>query len=229
LNPALVCTPLQISGGFKDMPPRNSAIDVIDEYPLRWPKDYPRTLIDNRKSNAAWKKPFPHYRSGVVEELARMGVASATISRNREIEERKDPGVAIWFSMKAAENFDWQVGLGIDSPVPTLEEIDRAYKALAMRHHPDRGGDVELFKKAGQYREEAKAYVLGSATLQQDNCLPFDQFREIKMNLAAALAALRHFRGLERLGMPSIVARVMSHAFKASLPEKGVQVGPSAA
>lgn len=195
-------------------------IEVREEHQLRWPKDYPRTLIDNRKSNAAWKKPIAHYREGVIAELERMGVASATITRNELAQEHKDPGVAIWFSMKAAENFDWQVGLGIDNPVPTLDEIDRAYKALALRHHPDKGGDVELFKKAGQYREEAKAYVLGSATLQQDNCLPFDQFKESKMNLAAALAALRHFRGLERLGMPSIVARVMSHAFKTALPEK---------
>lgn len=201
---------------MKDKP----AIEVRDEYPLRWPKDYPRTLIDNRKSNSAWKLPFSDYRNGVIAELGRMGIASATITRNELVDERKDPGIAIWFSMKAAENFDWQVGLGIDNPVPTLEEIDRAYKALAMRHHPDRGGDVELFKKAGQYREEAKAYVLGSATLEQDNCLPFDQFRDTKMNLAAALAALRHFRGLERLGMPSIVARVMSHAFKTALPAK---------
>lgn len=197
-----------------------AVIEVKDETPLRWPKDYPRTLIDNRKSNAAWKKTLSHYREEVVKELARMGVATATITRNEWAGEQRDPGVAIWFSMKAAENFDWQVGLGIDNPVPTLEEIDRAYKALAMRHHPDRGGDVELFKKAGQYREEAKAYVLGSATLEQDNCLPFDQFKEAKMNMAAALAALRHFRGLERLGMPSIVARVMSHAFKTALPEK---------
>jgi hypothetical protein len=196
------------------------SLELHDEVPLKWPDGYPRTLIDNRKSNAAWKKSIGDYRQAIADELARTGVASATITHNELSREDRDPGVAIWFSMKAAENFDWQVGLGIDNPVPTLDEIDRAYKALALKHHPDRGGDVELFKRAGQYREEAKAYVLGSATLQQDNCLPFDQFKTVKMNLAAALSALRHFRGLERLGMPSIVARIMSHAFKAGLPEK---------
>lgn len=195
-------------------------IEVHEEYPLRWPTGWPRTLVDNRKSNASWKKPFSEYRDAVIQELTRMGVASATITRNELAMSQRDPGVAIWFSMKAAENFDWQIGLGIDSPVPTIDEIDDAYKRLAMRHHPDRGGDVELFKKAGQFREQAKAYVLGSATLQQDSCLPFDQFKDTKMNLAAALSALRHFRGLERLGMPSIVARVMTHAFKTALPEK---------
>jgi hypothetical protein len=196
------------------------SLELQDETPLKWPNGYPRTLIDNRKSNASWKKPIGDYRQAIADELARTGVESATLTHNELSREDRDPGVAIWFSMKAAENFDWQIGLGIDNPVPTLDEIDRAYKALAMKHHPDRGGDVELFKKAGMYREEAKAYVLGSATLQQDNCLPFDQFRTIKMNMAAALSALRHFRGLERLGMPSIVARIMSHAFKTALPEK---------
>jgi hypothetical protein len=195
-------------------------IEVREEYPLRWPTGWPRTLVDNRKSNASWKKPFGEYRDAVILELSRMGVASATITRNELAVAQRDPGVAIWFSMKASENFDWQIGLGIDNPVPTIEEIDDAYKRLAMKHHPDRGGDVELFKKAGQFREQAKAYVMGSATLQQDSCLPFDQFRDPKMNLAAALSALRHFRGLERLGMPSIVARVMTHAFKTALPEK---------
>jgi hypothetical protein len=194
-------------------------LDIKEETPLRWPKDYPRTLISARKSNAAWKKPYSHYRDEVAKELARMEVASATITRNDPAAEARDPAISIWFSMKTAANFDWQIGLGIDNPVPTLDEIETAYRAMALRHHPDRGGDVELFKKAGAYREQAKAYVLGSATLEQDNCLPFDQFKETKMNLAAALAALRHFRGLERLGMPSIVARVMSHAFKAALPE----------
>ena len=196
-------------------------IELKTMTPLRWPKDYPRTLIDNRRSNAGWKKPFGEYRDAIAAELSRMGVASATITLNQTDE--RDPGVALWFSMKAAENFDWQVGLGIDNPVPTLEEIDDAYKRLALKHHPDRGGDVELFKKAGVYREEAKAYVLGSTTLQQDSCLPFDQFKTSKMNVAAALSALRHFRGLERLGMPFIVTRIMTHAFKTALPQNAGQ------
>ncbi|CAF5202205.1 unnamed protein product, partial [Rotaria magnacalcarata] len=41
--------------------------------------------------------------------------------------------------------------LGIDREA-TLPEIKRAYRDLSKKHHPDRGGDAEMFK------EIAKAY-----------------------------------------------------------------------
>ena len=40
-------------------------------------------------------------------------------------------------------NFDI---LGV-SPDATLEEVKRAYKKLASKSHPDKGGDPEQFKK----------------------------------------------------------------------------------
>ena len=37
----------------------------------------------------------------------------------------------------------WQV-LGLDTSTPTREQIDEAYRRLAMEHHPDRGGDPQM-------------------------------------------------------------------------------------
>ena len=39
-------------------------------------------------------------------------------------------------------------------------EIKKAYKKLAMQHHPDKGGDAELFKKISNL----------TAFTQNDNC-----------------------------------------------------------
>lgn len=43
--------------------------------------------------------------------------------------------------------------LGIRKRHPTDAEIKTAYKRAAMRHHPDRGGDAELFKKLNPARD----------------------------------------------------------------------------
>jgi hypothetical protein len=184
-------------------------VEVHTESPLRWPKGWPRTLIDNRESKAVWKKPFIHYRDAVVHELSLMKVSSVTITYNNQENASRDPGVAVWFSIQAIQDWSWQSGLQIDSPVPSLEEIDDAYKRLARKHHPDAvangsGGDVQQYNKLSDYRKKARAWVLGEDKTQHGNCIPMDRFREARLNLAGIRAALAHFRGLERLGMPAM-------------------------
>lgn len=190
---------------------------------LKWPEGWSRTLIDNRKSQASWKRPYHFYRDALVKELERMGVVSATITRSESGKERLDPGVTLWFSLKPTEDFSWQTGLQLDNPAPSLDEIDSAYRRLAQKHHPDAvangsGGDIQMFHRLTEYRKKARAWVLGSHAPAHDNCIPMDRFTDARQNLAAICAALRHFRGLERLGMPAILERVMSSAFKAALP-----------
>ncbi len=51
-------------------------------------------------------------------------------------------------------------GLGLDA-LATLEEIEQAYRDLAMRLHPDRGGDPEAFKQLQSHYEEAKRRAHG--------------------------------------------------------------------
>jgi len=203
---------------------KNAKLDVKDESPLRWPEGWSRTLIESRKSQASWKKPFSHYRDEVIKELERMGVSAVTISRNDISKERLDPGVAVWFSMKPPADFSWQTGLQLDNPVPSLDEIDSAYRRLAQKHHPDAvangsGGDVAMFHKLSGYRKAARAWVLGENAQKHDNCIPCDRFMDARQNLAAIRSALAHFRGLERVGIPAILERVMSSAFKTALPE----------
>jgi hypothetical protein len=194
------------------------SIEHKDLVPLKWPSGWSRTLIGERKDRSVWKKSVSAYRDQVLKELGRVGASAVTISRNDPSKERIDPGVAVWFSLKPAEDFSWQTGLHLDSPAPTLAEIDEAFRVLAMKHHPDKGGDIEMFKRIRDYRDKAKAWVLGTNTTPLDNCIPCDRFVTQQQNLAAIRLALGAFRQLERVGIPAILERVMDRAFKAALP-----------
>jgi len=199
-------------------------LEIEDKVPLKWPEGWSRTLIEQRKSQAQWKKPFAFYREAVITELDRMGVSAVEISHNIGDLERKDPGVAVWFSMKPTADYSWQQLLQLDNPAPTLAEIDDAFRKLAQKHHPDRvangsGGDIHMFHKLSEARKKARAWVLGDSAQQHDNCIPCDRFTDARQNLAAVRSALAHFRGLERVGIPAILERVMTTAFKAQLAE----------
>jgi hypothetical protein len=191
--------------------------------PLKWPDGWSRTLIDQRKNRAGWKKPFSFYEQSVVKELDRIGASAATIYRNEPAKERVDPGVAVWFSLKPKSDVSWQIGLKLDNPVPSLSEIDAAFRELAKPHHPDAvnngsGGDVAMFHRLSEYRKQARAWVLGTDAPTLDNCIPCDRFVEARQNLAAIRLALAAFRQLERVGIPAILERVMDRAFKTALP-----------
>lgn len=194
-----------------------------DLTPLKWPTGWSRTLIDQRKTRAGWKKPISFYKASVLKELERIGVTAVTVSHNEPSKERVDPGVAVWFSVKPAEDFSWQSGLHLDNPAPSLDEIDKAFRSLAQKHHPDAvangsGGDIQMFHRLSEYRKQARAWVLGTNAPALDNCIPCDKFVEVRQNLAAIRLALAAFRQLERVGIPAILERVMDRAFKAALP-----------
>lgn len=203
-------------------------VEMKEITPLRWPDGWSRTLIDQRKHQAAWKKPYSFYRDAVHRELERMGVQSIEITRNEYSKERVDPGVSVWFSLKPTEDFTWQLGLQLDNPMPTLTDIDAAYRRLVQKHHPDRieqgsGGDIAMYHKLTEFRKNARAWVLGGELTKHDNCIPCDRFTNAAQNMAAVASALRHFRGLERVGIPAILERVMQSAFKTALPTTGVK------
>lgn len=46
----------------------------------------------------------------------------------------------------------WQV-LGLSTSAPTRDQVDEAYRRLAMKHHPDRGGDSQEMARINAARE----------------------------------------------------------------------------
>lgn len=189
------------------------------EATLRWPDGWPRTLIEHRESRNNWKKPVMEYQKAITKELERLKVTAASITFNPS--GSRDPAVAVWYSLESEDEVSWQIGLQIDNPAPTIQEIDTAFKRLAVKCHPDTHPNdlnaLEMFKKLNMFRESARAYTLGTAAPKLENCIPMDHFVELKQNLAGARLYLSYIRGMERLGGPAVVKRIMERTFRTAL------------
>ena len=194
----------------------NKKIDLIEESTLRWPDGCERTRIRERKSQPAWKFTWSKYREMLEHELFLLGATSILVCRSDKAD--LDSGVAVWFSM-AKEDLGWQQGLGLETPAPTLDQIDAAYRTKARRCHPDNQegtADPALFKQLTEWRDAAKAWVKGTHKQRHEGVMAIDQYDEARLNLCAIRLDFSHIRGLERVGAPSILKQTLS-AFRAKL------------
>jgi hypothetical protein len=178
--------------------------------PLKWPDGWMRTRIQDRKPQAQWKKPKGFYLDALWKELERLGGTAALMTTN---DDPRDPGVAVYFSRKK-DDFSWQDGLGLQGVVPTLEQIDSAYRQLSRKYHPDvEGGDKAMFVKIAEYRDQAKRWVLGTDRLDHEHVIACDMFNEVRLNIAALKMTLTALRTIERCGASSVLDRVMEKSF----------------
>lgn len=191
-------------------------IEVTEEPVLRWPDGVDRTFIQLRKQNKAWKKTWKQLVPALAEELERLG-ATGSLLICRAADERMDPGVAVWFSMKK-EDFSWQQGLGLEIPSPTLDQINSAFRDKAKKVHPDLpgGGDPSAFKVLNEHKQHAIAWISGTYAHSRESVMAIDQYTEARLNLCAIRLAFGHIRGLERVGAPGILNQTLG-AFRAKL------------
>lgn len=189
------------------MAKQEEKIRITEKSPLKWAEGWNRLPIGDRKEMKAWKKPFAYYKEALIQQLSRLGAEEVMISYNTGDDARRDPGVTVYFSKPVKEDFGWQMALGIDNPAPTLAEIDEAYKKKAMVHHPDRGGDLEIFKRLGQHRVKAKAWVMNKQRSDHEYALPCDRFTEPRWNLNALRLGIAALRRLEEYGLPGMLER----------------------
>lgn len=185
-------------------------------YPLTWPEDWPRTRPQDRKPMASWKRTANQYRDALVTELTRMGSPSAIISSNVPLNVRHalqagveplDVGVAVYFSRKIKEDFAWQDALGIHDPAPTEQQVNDAYRRLAQIYHPDRGGDVAMFQAVTKHRDNALNWINRKTNQNFDYVIACDQFREVRLNMAAIVNTIKAIRQIERCGTSSLLER----------------------
>lgn len=190
--------------------------DKKEAFPLSWPEDWPRTRPQDRRVMSAWKRTANQYRDALVTELTRLQSPSAVVSSNVPLNlrgaltpgvEPLDVGVAVYFSRKIKEDFSWQDALGIHDPAPTEQQIQDAYRRLAQLYHPDRGGDVAMFQSVTKHRDNALRWVNRKTNQQFDYVIACDQFKEVRLNMAAIVMTIKAIRQIERCGTSSLLER----------------------
>lgn len=212
-------TGVKVTARRKDKP------DLRDETPLRWPDGAERTRIKERVGSGRWREGWADTKRRLADELARLGATSILITRAED--QRLDPGVAVWFS-RAKEDFSWQQGLGLESPAPTVAEIDHAFQQKARRVHPDNTdgtADSAAYKKLVDWRIAARDWVRGTHSARHEYVMAIDQYDEPRLNLKALQLAFFYIRRLEDVGAPAILTQTLG-AFRAKLV---AQVGGGAA
>lgn len=174
----------------------------------------------------AWKRTSTQYRDEIVKELARIDAPSFVISSNVPLTARDtmtrgleplDVGVAIYFSRKVKEDFAWQDALNIHDPAPSEEQVQNAFRRLAALHHPDKGGDITMFQDAVKHRDNALRWINRKLDSNFDYVIANDQFREVRLNMAAISMSLKALRQLDRCGSTGLLERAF-RGFSA-LPE----------
>lgn len=197
-----------------------------EAFPLSWPEDWQRTRPQDRRPMGSWKRTANQYREALATELTRMESPLAVISSNVPLNVRGtmtpgieplDVGVAVYFSRKMKEDFSWQDALGIHDPAPTEQQIQDAFRRLAQLYHPDRGGDVAMFQAVTKHRDNALRWVNRQTHQAFDYVIACDQFKEVRLNMAAIVQTIKAIRQIERCGTSSLLERAF-RGFSA-LPE----------
>lgn len=187
-----------------------------ESYPLFWPEDWPRTRPQDQKSMPSWKRTANQYRESLATELERMGSPFAVISSNVPITMRgamtlgvepRDVGVAVYFSRKIKEDFTWQDVLNIHDPDPSEQQIQESYRRLAAIYHPDKGGDAQMFHSITRHRDNALRWINRKTDQHFDYVIACDQFKEVRLNMAAIAMTIKAIRQIERCGTSSLLER----------------------
>lgn len=174
--------------------------------PVQWPDGQPRTRLGDRKSQAAWKNPYHKTLSLLDGELRKLGVSSYLVTHNDQ--SSQDSGVAVYFSLKPDDREDWQEALGFIGEVPTIDQIDRAYRERARKVHPDGPTpDRVLFDSLTKQRDRARAWAKGEQTVEHEKVIAIDVFKEIRLNINAIRLTLSALRQIERCGAPMMMER----------------------
>jgi hypothetical protein len=195
---------------------------TINMQPLRWPEGQKRTRINQREKRGQWKKPLSHYIKELEAELTKLNAVGVVITGDL-LSEKIDPGVAVYFSLPPEEaSGDWQDILGIDSPKPTVQEIDARFKELRIRYSPDnlQTGNLDYYLKCEAAAREAKAWATGDFGKKHEKAIACDRYNEVRLNVKAIQVTIAALRRVEESGAPGFLERAFSGFTAPQLAER---------
>lgn len=182
-------------------------MEIKEENPLKWPDTQARTRHQDRKTQASWKKKQHEYQNLLIAELKKMGATSVLITTNGFPDSQRDPGVAVYLSLKQVD-YSWQEALGFVGQLPSIQEIDHAYMQKAKKFHTDGPTpNAELFHQLTKQRDQARSFVRGEHLVEHDKVIAVDTFSEVRLNMAAIRLVLAAMRQIDRCGAPMMTER----------------------
>lgn len=187
------------------MAKRKEAVVHDEVAELRWPEGQPRTRIQDREGRGGWKLTLAKAKEALRRELGLSGATSSLLTYSGNA---LDPGVAVYFSRKAANEFAWQEALGFIGEVPTVDEINKRYQQLARKVHPDGPTpDVAMFTAFSEHRQRALDWVTGKHRNDHEYVIAIDVFNELRLNINAVKIVLFSLRRIEDCGSPLMLER----------------------
>lgn len=155
------------------------------------------------------------------KELKRTGATEWLITYNRAGD--ADPSVAVHFSRKAVNQYAWQEAFGLVGRVPTVDEINAAYRKAVKPYHPEgTTPDLPMFYSLTSHRDRALDWALGRHTMEHEYVLPLDVFNETRLNINAARLVLAAMRQIARCGAPLMLERAFRGFHKSLAVGSGV-------
>jgi hypothetical protein len=188
---------------------------------LRWPDGQERTRIQDRSEKHIWKRTLRQYLELLDNEMKRMKAVEYMISTNRSPEDPdpRDPGVAVYFSRKALDNYGWQEAFGFIGVVPTADQINKAYRTLAAKWSPDnqQTGDPARFRAITEHRNRALDWVNKVHRREHEYGIACDAFTELRWNLHSITMTLGKLRQIQELGCSVMFEQALSAFTKKAL------------
>lgn len=197
--------------------PDKSKVKVYERPSLEWPQGQHRTRIQDRVDRNAWKRTPLQYRALLEQEMVRMKAVEYLVTM--EADSSKDPGVSVFFSRKAIDNYGWQETFNFIGVVPTEQQIQTAYHKLAAIYSPDNQvtGDPARFMEITEHRNRALDWAKGAQRREHEYGIACDAFTEQRWNMHSITMTLGKLRQIEDLGCTVMFEQILSAFTKKAL------------